>query len=306
MTRAGAAFFDLDKTVIAKASIAAFGPSLYQGGLINRRLVVRALATQLVYLHLGASEQKLARVRESMLTLTKGWDQAQIRAIVREALEETVEPIIFAEALDLIEHHRTLGHPVYLVSASPEEIVEPLAEHLGVDGCIATRAVVDEHGRYTGETEFYAYGPFKAEAMEAIAEREGFDLAESWAYSDSYTDLPMLEAVGHPVAVNPDRVLAKAARERQWEVQRFTKPVRLRDRVGTPSAPVTATAGAIAAVTAGGVVAWRWARRAKPARGADRTASSARSRRARRTAPQVRGLLRRGGDAWRRRRPGQR
>jgi HAD superfamily hydrolase (TIGR01490 family) len=257
-----AAFFDLDKTVIAKASIAAFGRPFYQGGLINRRLVVRAVVSQIVYLHLGASEQKLARVRESMLTLTKGWDREQIRDIVREALEETVEPIIYAEALDLIEAHRAAGHKVYLVSASPEEIVQPLADHLGVDGAIASRAVVDEEGRYAGEMEFYAYGPFKAEAMEALALAEGLDLSESSAYSDSYTDLPMLEAVGHPVAVNPDRVLAKVAREREWEVMQFTKPVRLRDRVSVPSLPLTATAaGVTAAASLGALVAWRLARR---------------------------------------------
>lgn len=255
------AFFDLDKTVIAKASIAAFGGSFYRGGLINRRLIIRALVSQLVYLHLGASEQKLARVRESMLTLTKGWDQTLIRQIVREALEETVEPIIYAEALDLIEEHRAAGHRVYLVSASPEEIVEPLAEHLGVDGCIATRAVVDDEGRYAGEMEFYAYGPFKADAMRELAQADGLDLSASYAYSDSYTDLPMLEAVGHPVVVNPDRVLAKVAKEREWDVMQFTKPVRLRDRVSVPSLPAAAmVAGITLATSAAGVVAWRLAR----------------------------------------------
>jgi HAD superfamily hydrolase (TIGR01490 family) len=257
-----AAFFDLDKTVIAKASIAAFGRPLYQGGLVTRRLVARALVSQIIYLHLGASEEKLARVRESMLMLTKGWDREQIKEIVREALEEIVEPIIFAEALDLIEAHRAAGHRVYLVSASPEEIVQPLAHHLGVDGSIASRAVVDDEGRYTGEMEFYAYGPFKAEAMRELALAEGLDLEESSAYSDSYTDLPMLEAVGHPVAVNPDRVLAKVAREREWEVMQFTKPVRLRDRVSVPSWSMTAAAAGItAAASVGALVAWRLARR---------------------------------------------
>ena len=182
---------------------------------------------------------------------------------VREALEETVEPIIYAEALDLIEAHRAAGHRVYLVSASPEEIVEPLAEHLGVDGCIATRAVVDDEGRYAGEMEFYSYGPFKADAIRELAEATGIDLAESSAYSDSYTDLPMLEVVGHPVAVNPDRVLAKVAREREWEVMQFTKPVRLRDRVGVPSLSTTATAAGVAAAAAAvGIAAWRASRRA--------------------------------------------
>jgi HAD superfamily hydrolase (TIGR01490 family) len=257
-----AAFFDLDKTVIAKASIAAFGRPLYRGGLINRRLVVRAVASQLIYLQLGASEQKLARIRESILMLTKGWDHEQIQEIVREALEETVEPIIYAEALDLIEAHRAAGHKVYLVSASPEVIVQPLAEHLGVDGSIASRPVVDDEGRYTGEMDFYAYGPFKADAMRELAEVEGIDLEDSSAYSDSYTDLPMLEAVGHPVAVNPDRVLAKVAKERDWEVMQFTKPVRLRDRMTVPSWSMTATAAGItAAASAGALVAWRLARR---------------------------------------------
>jgi HAD superfamily hydrolase (TIGR01490 family) len=259
-----AAFFDLDKTVIAKASIGAFGRPLYRGGLINRRLVARAIVSQVIYLHLGASEQKLARVRESMLTLTKGWDREQIREIVGEALEEIVEPIIYAEALDLIEAHRAAGNKVYLVSAAPEDIVMPLARHLGVDGAIASRVVVDEEGRYTGEMEFYAYGPFKAEAMRELAAAEGIDLAQSSAYSVSYTDLPMLEAVGQPVAVNPDRVLAKVAREREWEVMQFTKPVRLRDRVSVPSWSMTAAAaGVTAAASVGALVAWRLARRAQ-------------------------------------------
>jgi phosphoserine phosphatase len=181
---------------------------------------------------------------------------------VRETLEETVEPIIYAEALDLIEAHRAAGNKVYLVSASPEEIVQPLAEHLGVDGSIASRAVVDDEGRYAGEMEFYAYGPFKADAIRELAAAEGIDLEASWAYSDSYTDLPMLETVGQPVAVNPDRVLAKVAREREWEVMQFTKPVRLRDRVSVPSWSMTAAAAGItAAASVGALVAWRLARR---------------------------------------------
>jgi len=257
-----AAFFDLDKTVIAKASIGAFGRPLYRGGLINRRLVARAVVSQLIYLHLGASEQMLARVRESMLTLTLGWDREQIREIVREALEETVEPIIYAEALDLIEAHRAAGDKVYLVSASPEDIVLPLAQHLGVDGAIASRVVVDEDGRYAGEMEFYSYGPFKAEAMRELADKEGIDLAESSAYSDSYTDLPMLEAVGRPVAVNPDRVLGKVAKEREWEVMQFTKPISLWDRVSVPRLSLsTAVAGLTAAASVGALVAWRLVRR---------------------------------------------
>ncbi len=153
-----AAFFDLDKTVIDRASIAAFGRPFLKGGLINRRLVARAAISQLIYLYFGADEDRLVRVRESMLAVTKGWDRAQVRQIVRETMLQTIEPIMYAEALELMELHRAAGHRVYLVSASPEEIVLPLADLLGVDGAICSRGEVDEQGRYTGRMAFYAQG----------------------------------------------------------------------------------------------------------------------------------------------------
>ena len=171
-----AAFFDLDKTVIDRASIAAFGRPFLKGGLINRRMVARAAMSQLIYLYFGADEERLVRVRESMLALTKGWDRAQVRQIVRETMLQTMEPIMYAEALELMELHRAAGHRVYLVSASPEEIVLPLADLLGVDGAICSRGEVDEQGCYTGRMAFYAYGESKATAMRELAERTGLDL----------------------------------------------------------------------------------------------------------------------------------
>jgi HAD superfamily hydrolase (TIGR01490 family) len=260
-----AAFFDLDKTVIAKASMVAFSRSLYREGMISRSTILRALWGQLVYLHLGASDEKLARMRESVLKLTKGWEQARIGEIVVETLEEIVQPIIYAEALELIEEHRAAGRRVFIVSASPVEIVEPLGRYLGVDEVIASRARLDEDGRYTGEMEVYAYGPYKAEIMRQRAEAEGFDLSRSYAYSDSYTDAPMLEAVGNPVAVNPDRVLLKLARDRGWEVRQFVRPVRLRTRVSAPPpGPTAAVGGAVVAGIAGGVLWWRMRQRPAP------------------------------------------
>ena len=253
-----AAFFDLDKTVIAKASMVAFGRPLYRQGLISRRLLVRALYGQLVYMHLGANEAKLDRMRESVLALTKGWDQARVSSIVREALTDVVEPIIYDEALELIEEHRAAGRKVYIVSASPEEIVAPLGEFLGVDAAIASRARVED-GRYTGEMDLYAYGPNKAVAMRRVAAEENIDLLRSWAYSDSATDIPMLETVGNPVAVNPDRELLKIARERSWEIRRFVRPVRLRDRVPVPPAGPTAAVAVTALAGAGAVFVW-WKR----------------------------------------------
>ncbi len=153
-----------------------------------------------------------------------------------------------------MEAHRLAGDRVYLVSASPEEIVLPLTELLGVDGAISSVAEVDREGRYTGRMAFYSYGPTKADALPPLAERTGIDLAASSAYSDSATDVPMLEAVGHPVAVNADRPLARIARERGWETRQFTKPVRLRDRV-TVRTPVVTTSLALAAGAA--VLLWR-------------------------------------------------
>ena len=232
-----AAFFDLDKTVIAKASIVAFGRPLRREGLITRRTIVRAVTQQLIFLQFGADEQRVAKVRDSMLALTKGWDREQVASIVRETLIDTIEPLIYAEALEVMESHRQAGDRIYIVSAAPEEIVTPLAELLGVDGSLASRANLDEHNRYTGTMEFYCYGPNKAIAINELAERTGIDLARSSAYSDSATDIPMLEIVGHPYAVNPDKQLALEAGERGWEILEFTKPVRLRDRM-TIRAPI--------------------------------------------------------------------
>lgn len=255
-----AAFFDLDKTVIARASMVAFGGHLRRAGLLSRWLVLRALWGQLVYMYLGADEERMARMRESVLRLTKGWEQERVSQIVREALDEVVEPIVYAEALQLIREHQAAGRKVFIVSASPEEVVAPLAGYLGVDEAIATRARIDDDGRYTGEVEFYSYGPHKAEAMVRQAEAEGIDLSRSFAYTDSATDLPMLDVVGNPVAVNPDRELAKVARQRGWEIRTFTKPVRLRDRVPVPP-PGPVAAGGVLAAAAAAVAAWLWLRR---------------------------------------------
>src|SRR5919106_437127 len=258
-----AAFFDLDKTVIAKASMVAFSGPLHRAGLVSRRMLLRAAWGQLVYAQFGASPARLAKMRDSVLRLTRGWDQAEISAIVRETLVEVVEPIVFDEALELIREHQVAGRKVFIVSASPEEIVAPLAQFLGVDEAIATRAELDDEGRYTGRTERYCYGRDKVVAMEEAARGEGIDLAASFAYSDSATDLPMLEAVGHPVAVNPDRDLLRAARARDWEVRRFTRGVPLRERVPMPAPRHAALGGGAlaAAVGAGFAARWLWDRR---------------------------------------------
>jgi HAD superfamily hydrolase (TIGR01490 family) len=256
-----AAFFDLDKTIIAKSSVMAFGGPFYREGLISKRTIVRGIYAQFIYMLVGADDEKMERMREAMLTLTRGWDQARIKEIVRETLEEVVTPIIYAEALELIEEHRAAGRKTVIISSSPIETVEALGEHLGVDAVIATRARLDAEGRYTGELEFYAYGPHKAEAIREMAVTEGIDLAQSYGYSDSITDLPMLELVGNPVVVNPDRDLLRVARDRSWEVRHFERPVRLRDRVPVPPKGPTIAAGSVLAAAGTGVALYLWLRK---------------------------------------------
>lgn len=269
-----AAFFDLDKTVIAQPSMVAFGRPLYRAGMISRWLIVRAMWSNTLFHYMGADEERMRKFRESALRITAGWDQALISAIVRDTLIEVIEPIVYDEALDLIREHQAAGRRVFIISASPEEIVAPLAQYLGVDEAIASRAELDDDGRYTGSVEFWSYGPYKAEAMRDAAVRHGIDLDASYAYSDSATDVPMLEAVGHPVAVNPDRELTRVANQRGWEIRKFEHGVPLRERVSMPAPGKTLmVVGPVVVVgVAVGAVAWWW-RHATPAtRGAVRGA----------------------------------
>ncbi|MGZ4103912.1 MAG: HAD family hydrolase [Actinomycetota bacterium] len=256
-----AAFFDLDKTVIARSSTLAFGRPLMREGLISRSLIVKALYAQLVYHLMGADEAKMEKMRVALLEITKGWEKQKIEALVRETLTDIIDPVIYDEALQLIAEHRAAGRRVYIVSSSGEELVRPLAQHLGVPHFIATRAKVDADGLYTGELDFYCYGENKAVAIREHAHRYGIDLSASYAYSDSATDLPMLEAVGHPHVVNPDKELREIATEREWPILRFMRPVSLRDRIAS-NVPRPSPAAAIAVGTlAAAVLAWAALRR---------------------------------------------
>ncbi|KRV47572.1 inhibition of morphological differentiation protein [Wenjunlia vitaminophila] len=260
-----AAFFDLDKTVIAKSSALAFGRTFYRGGLINRRAVLRTAYAQFVFLAGGADHDQMEGLREYLSTLCRGWDVQQVREIIAEALHELIDPIIYDEAASLIEEHHTAGRDIVIVSTSGSEVVEPIGEMLGADHVVATRMEVVD-GCYTGEIEYYAYAETKARAIAELAESEGYDLHRSYAYSDSITDLPMLEAVGHPCAVNPDRALRREAVARQWPVLTFSRPVRLRRRLPSLSAapPLAVALAAVgAAVTTAGVV-WYATRRRTP------------------------------------------
>jgi len=242
-----AAFFDLDKTVIAKASLVALGPELHARGLLRRRTLVRAGLGQIWFQRFGADDKRLNKVRETVLKITRGWDREAVRDMVRETISEVIEPLIYAEALELIDFHLSEGHEVYLVSSAPGEIVEPFAELLHLTGAISSTATIDAEGKFTGEMSFFAQGENKALAIHALAKERGIDLAQSYAYSDSETDVPMLEAVGHPYCVNADRTLTKIAHEREWPLLIFSHPVTAlsRERSHTPffvSAAIVAVA----------------------------------------------------------------
>lgn len=253
-----AAFFDLDKTVIARASLVAFGGPFRRAGMIGRSVMLRTAWNGLLFHTFGADEERMRKFRESALRVTRGWDQRAVRTLVGETLTEVIDPIVYDEALDLIDDHRAAGHRVVIVSASPIEIVEPLARHLGADDAIASRARLDERGHYTGEVDFYAYGPEKATAITDYAARHDIDLTESHAYSDSATDEPMLRSVGHPVAVNPDRALARLAESEGWPVLEFSHPIALRDRIPLPTPGIALTAAAIGGSVATGVAVGWW------------------------------------------------
>lgn len=245
------AFFDLDKTIIAKSSTLAFTRPMFKAGLLSGSTLAKAGIAQAYYQAFGADHEQLERMREELSAMTTGWDRDEIEALITETVDEVVTPLVYAEALAIMEDHRGAGRRVVVISASPEEIVRPLCRYLGIDDVIATRAAVDDEGRYTGELELYAYGPGKAEAMRDMADAEGLDLEASYAYSDSITDLPMLEAVGHPVVVNPDAELREVAEERGWPIRRFESTVTLRDKL-----PAIAASGAVATGIAAVLAYW--------------------------------------------------
>lgn len=222
-----AAFFDLDKTILGTSSTLAFTKPLYEQGLIKRADVVQSAYHQFIFSIAGADHDQTEKMRQYLSTLVAGWEVETLNGIVKETLSQQITPTVHAEAVELIEKHKSLGHTVVIVSASGSEIVKPVADLLGADYTIATELEVF-NGKYTGQIGFYAYGDNKASAIKEFADERGCDLANSFAYSDSITDLPMLEVVGHPTVVNPDGGLKEVAMDRSWPILRFEKPAALK------------------------------------------------------------------------------
>nr|BFF19340.1 HAD-IB family hydrolase [Promicromonospora thailandica] len=251
-----AAFFDLDKTIIATSSSAAFSKPFLAGGLLSRADVLRSAYAHFVFLIGNADADQTERMRAHLSSLVTGWDVEKVRQIVTETVHELIDPYVYAEAVELIAEHHAAGRDVVVVSASAAVLVEPIAAVLGADHVLSTQMTVED-GRFTGEIDFYNYGENKAGAAPARRPR-GYDLAQSFAYSDSITDAPMLEAVGHGYVVNPDRLLRRRAAQSGWGVLAFTRPVALRPRI--EPAPLIAVVGAVA-VGLGVWLVWRAVRR---------------------------------------------
>ena len=258
-----AAYFDLDKTILATSSTWALGTPMRRSGLISSRALAHGLIAQIPYLLVGAGAQRSSSLMEHLALMSAGISRRELVEVVEGALTTAIEPAVYAEALDLIEGHRRAGHDVVVVSASISEMVAPIARLVGADRAVATHMEVGEDGLFTGRISRSMLHSEKVVALREDAAAHGIDPARCWAYSDSISDEPMLSAVGHPVAVNPDRDLRRLAQERDWPVRDFARPVRLRPRWEPPSlstraSMITHVAGVLAV---GGTAAWLVARR---------------------------------------------
>ena len=217
-----AAFFDLDRTLISGSSAFVLAIAARKAGLVATSQFVRDAGSAVAFRFSGASDDTSHGVRDRILGAVRGVrvdDLVALNIDIVPKLMDKVRP----EAMRLIDTHRHAGRATYIVSASPIELVEPLAKALGMTAGIGTRSEIVD-GVYTGELAApFCYGPGKVAAMEEIARWEGLELDRCWAYSDSASDLPMMHAVGHPVAVNPDAKLERIAAEQGWPVVVFSK-----------------------------------------------------------------------------------
>ena len=265
MAARAAAFFDLDKTLMAGSSGMVWARVSYDAGGISRRMMTRWAVDHLKYRLRGQNDEAATQVMEEVQELLRGTPARELERLGPLVLAGVL-PRIYPEMLDEVHAHQDAGRATFIVSAAGVELVEMLAQVLGMEGGIGTRYEIDAEGKFTGELDGpFMYGEGKVEAMRRYAEDHDLDLAESFAYSDSASDLPMLRAVGNAVVVNPDEALLGVARAEGWRVMRFEK---LGRRLVVAGAAVTALAvGGIGSVLASRRSASnRVGRRGRPAR----------------------------------------
>jgi HAD superfamily hydrolase (TIGR01490 family) len=234
---ARAAFFDLDKTLVPGSSLFLLARGMYERDFYRARDIARLAWGQFVFRAFGKeSPAGMEKSRNAALEFVKGRDAAEIRALGREIAEEQVLPRVYADIAAIIRQHNEAGDQTWLLTAAPQELAQIVASGLSMTGARGTIAGIDAHGRYTGElVGEIAHGPAKAKIAEEIAGGHSIEMRDSAAYSDSINDLPLLESVGHPHAVNPDHALRRVARSRGWPIHEL----RTRRRallIGVPSA----------------------------------------------------------------------
>jgi len=218
----GAAFFDLDKTLIEGSSAFHFARAAYRAGVISRRQIASDAWANLRFRIEGSTDEKSDALRERVLEALAGQRVVDLQRL-GPAVLAGILPRVYPEVLAEAHAHQDAGRSVYIVTAASQELADVLATVLVLDGGIGTRSEIRDEV-YTGRPDGpFTYRDGKAEAIQLLAEERGIDLSESYAYSDSESDLPMMRAVGHPVAVNPDRELERVARAEGWRIMRFDK-----------------------------------------------------------------------------------
>jgi HAD superfamily hydrolase (TIGR01490 family) len=236
-----AAFFDLDKTLMEGASGLHFARAAYRAGILSRRQLARDAWENVRFRLQGSTDEKAEAVRQRVLEAMTGVRRVRMSRLGPEVLAGIL-PSVYPQMLEVAWGHQDAGRPAYIVTAASQELSELLARVLVLDGGVGTPYEVRD-GHYTGRLAGpFTYREGKAEALRLLAEREGIDLARSYAYSDSESDLPMLRAVGHPVAVNPDSELERIARAEEWEILRFDR-LRRRMRLASIAAGVALVGG---------------------------------------------------------------
>ena len=216
----GAAFFDLDRTLIARSSSLALAAPFHTRGLIGRRQLLKAHLAQLLFVRFGAGHGRAGQTADAAMSILKGLRVEVLEQIVQDSWQPVLRPLVYREAVEAVRAHEERGEAVFVVSGALQEVVDRVAAELGLSGALGSRAEVED-GVYTGRLARRVLGAEKAVALDELAHDEGLALAVSTAYSDSHSDLAFLESVGTPVAVNPDRELRRIAEQRGWAIRRF-------------------------------------------------------------------------------------
>jgi HAD superfamily hydrolase (TIGR01490 family) len=223
VTKRGAAFFDLDKTLMAGSSGMVFARVAGNHGLVSRRQLARWGVDHLRYRLRGSTDEQTAALLKVARQTFAEVPQGELARLGPEVLAGVL-PRIYPQMLDEVHHHQDEGRATFIVSAAGNDMVRNIAQVLGMSGGIGTAYEIGPDGRYTGRLEGpFVYGSGKVEAMERFAAEHSIDMDASFAYSDSASDLPMLRAVGNPVVVNPDQALLEVARAEGWRVMHFER-----------------------------------------------------------------------------------